>query len=75
VEVVDDGPGIEPRFHARVFDMFQTLKPRDRVEGSGLGLSIVRKLIESHGGKIELHSEPPGRGVRMRFSWPKAPRP
>ncbi len=75
VEVVDDGPGIEPRFHARVFDMFQTLKPRDRVEGSGMGLSIVRKLIESHGGKIELQSEPPGRGVRMRFSWPKAPRP
>lgn len=75
VQVVDDGPGIEPRFHARVFEMFQTLRPRDQVEGSGMGLSIVRKMVESHGGKIELDSEPPRRGVRMRFTWPKAPPP
>ena len=45
--VKDDGPGIPAQFHDQVFKMFQTLKPRDQVEGSGMGLAIVRKNIES----------------------------
>jgi len=68
IRVSDDGPGIEPRFQARVFDMFQTLKPRDKVEGSGMGLAIVKRNIEANGGSISLQSD--GRGASFRFTWP-----
>ena len=67
-EVRDDGPGIDPRFHARIFDMFQTLKPRDQVEGSGMGLAMVRKNVEVFGGTVAVESE--GRGCIFRFTWP-----
>ncbi|MEL4282311.1 MULTISPECIES: CHASE domain-containing sensor histidine kinase [Shewanella] len=66
--VIDDGPGISTKYHGKVFEMFQTLRPRDEVEGSGLGLSLVKKTVESLGGKIQLESE--GRGCCFRFSWP-----
>ena len=69
--VRDDGPGIDPRFHRRIFDLFQTLKPRDQVEGSGLGLAIVKKIVESHNGQITVESTP-GEGATFRFTWPKA---
>jgi len=48
--VGDDGPGIAPRFHERIFVIFQTLASRDEVESSGIGLAIVKKRIEGHGG-------------------------
>jgi len=67
--VEDDGPGIPKQFHEKVFAIFQTLRPRDEVEGSGLGLSLVRKCVESLGGSIWLVSE--GRGSRFYFTWPK----
>jgi two-component system sensor kinase FixL len=67
-EVRDDGPGIDPRFHARIFDMFQTLKPRDQVEGSGMGLAMVRKNVEVFGGTVAVESD--GRGSIFRFTWP-----
>ncbi|MFB2761366.1 CHASE domain-containing sensor histidine kinase [Shewanella xiamenensis] len=66
--VIDDGPGISAPFHQKVFEMFQTLRPRDEVEGSGLGLSLVKKTVESLGGEILLESA--GRGCCFRFSWP-----
>ncbi|MDF1661857.1 MAG: PAS domain S-box protein [Planctomycetota bacterium] len=66
--VEDDGPGIPPEFHSRVFKMFQTLKPRDTVDGSGMGLALVQKIIHSCGGSIELQSD--GRGTRISFTWP-----
>jgi signal transduction histidine kinase len=66
----DNGPGIAPEYHARVFEMFQKLKSRDEVEGSGIGLSVVKKTIESRGGSIELDSTP-GTGTTIRFTWPK----
>lgn len=66
--VEDDGPGIPPEFHTRVFKMFQTLKPRDTVDGSGMGLALVQKIVHSCGGSIELHSE--GRGTQVSFTWP-----
>jgi signal transduction histidine kinase len=50
--------------------MFQTLKPRDQVEGSGMGLAMVRKNIEVYGGTLELDSAE-GRGSIFRFTWPK----
>ena len=68
--VEDNGPGIERQFHDRVFQMFSTLRPRDEVEGSGMGLALVRKLVESNGGQIWLESEP-GRGATFSFTWPR----
>ncbi len=70
--VQDDGPGIGPQFHERIFELFQTLQPRDRVEGSGMGLAIVKKLIESRGGQITVESTP-GRGAIFSFTWPLLP--
>lgn len=69
VSVSDDGPGIEPRFHDRVFGAFQTLRPRDEVEGSGMGLAIVRKMVLRAGGTIELTSRP-GAGSTFEVRWP-----
>lgn len=68
--IQDDGPGIAPQFHERIFQLFQTLKPRDTVEGSGMGLAIVKKLIESRGGRITVESKV-GQGTTFRFTWPK----
>ncbi|MBP1848789.1 signal transduction histidine kinase [Rhizobium halophytocola] len=68
--VSDDGPGIAPAYHETVFKMFQTLRPRDQVEGSGMGLAVVKKHIELFGGTIRVHSEE-GAGTTFRFTWPK----
>jgi signal transduction histidine kinase len=68
--VSDDGPGIDPAFHERIFQMFQTLRPRDQVEGSGIGLAVVEKIVTSVGGKIGLESTP-GEGTTFRFTWPQ----
>ncbi len=73
VDVADDGPGVAEEYHERIFGLFQTLRPRDRVEGSGMGLAIVRKVVESAGGTI--HALPStGRGLTVRFTWPTTPR-
>jgi PAS domain S-box-containing protein len=69
--VFDDGPGIDPAFHDRIFGIFQTLKPRDEVEGSGIGLAIVKKEIEANGGAVKVVSAPPGRGTAFVFNWMK----
>ena len=69
-EVGDDGPGIPEQFHERIFQVFQTLQPRDRVEASGVGLAVVKKIVEGRGGTVSLTSAP-GRGARFRFTWPK----
>ena len=69
--VTDDGPGIPEKFHDRVFGMFQTLKPRDEVEGSGMGLAIVKKLVESQSGTIWMGQGREGRGLSVHFTWPK----
>jgi PAS domain S-box-containing protein len=67
--VKDDGPGIPPQFHDRIFQMFQTLKPRDQVEGSGMGLAMVRKYVEVFGGTVWLESAE-GQGSTFHFTWP-----
>lgn len=69
-EVRDDGPGIPPELHERIFGLFQTLRPRDQVEGSGMGLAIVKKLVEAHGGRVAVVSAP-GEGSAFSFTWPK----
>ncbi|MFT7623899.1 MAG: PAS domain S-box-containing protein [Myxococcota bacterium] len=72
--VVDDGPGIPARFHERVFEIFQTLQSRDRVEGSGMGLAIVAKVVETFGGSISLESDGV-RGTTFEFTWAKGSQP
>ncbi len=68
--VADDGPGIDPQYHDKVFVIFQTLEARDKTENTGIGLSIVKKAVESQGGKITLESQP-GQGAIFRFTWSK----
>jgi len=70
--IADDGPGIDPQFHEKVFGIFQTLEARDKTENTGIGLSLVKKLVESKGGSIHLESQP-GQGTTFRFTWPKSP--
>jgi len=67
--VRDDGPGIPAEFHERIFEMFHTLKPRDQVEGSGMGLAVVKKTVERFGGVITVTSDR-GRGTEFSFTWP-----
>lgn len=68
--VRDDGIGIAPQYHEKVFGIFQTLAPRDKVESTGIGLSLVKKIVEEQGGAIGLESEE-GSGSTFRFTWPK----
>lgn len=69
--VTDDGPGINLEYQERIFGMFQTIKARDEVEGSGIGLSIAKKLVESVGCKIWVDSDPlTRRGASIHFTWP-----
>lgn len=68
--VADDGPGIEERYYDQIFDMFRTLKPRYEVEGSGMGLAIIRKFVYRYGGEVSVDSTP-GEGTTFRFTWPK----
>lgn len=69
--VADDGPGVPEEFQERVFKMFQTLQSRDKKEGSGLGMSIVKKLVEWQGGKVWITSKDGQRGTEIHFLWPK----
>jgi PAS domain S-box-containing protein len=71
--VRDNGPGIAPEYHDRIWGIFQTLAARDKVEGTGIGLSVVKKVVESRGGRVALESAP-GRGATFRFTWPRTPR-
>jgi PAS domain S-box-containing protein len=69
IRVKDDGPGIAAQFHRRIFTIFQTLKSRDTLESSGIGLAIVKRKVEIHGGQIWVESAPPARGSTFVFTW------
>ena len=66
----DNGPGIDPRHYEKIFTIFQTLNPRDKVESTGVGLAIVKKILELEGGTISVESEL-GQGTTFTFTWPK----
>jgi PAS domain S-box-containing protein len=66
--VQDNGIGIDPRYLTRIFNLFEKLDPS--VPGTGIGLTIVKRIIESHGGKIWAESEGPGKGTTFRFTLP-----
>ena len=68
--VSDNGIGIPPEFHERIFKPFERLNPGE-TEGTGIGLSIVKRIIEGYGGKIWVESDPAG-GVTFRFTLPAA---
>jgi len=72
--VRDDGVGIEPAHFERIFKIFQTLKPRDEVESTGIGLTIVKKTVELYGGAVRVESVP-GQGAAFFFTVPKGLRP
>lgn len=67
--VADNGPGIDPEHHERIFDIFQTLEACKTAESTGIGLSIVKRIVEMEGGEISVESEL-GSGAIFRFTWP-----
>lgn len=68
--VQDDGPGIAAEYHERIFIIFQTLVERDAFESTGVGLAIVKKIVERQGGRIWVESAE-GQGATFFFTWPK----
>ena len=68
--VSDNGAGIEERHFQRIFQLFQTLAPRDRVESTGVGLAIIKKIVEMYGGTVSVSSMP-GEGSSFSFTLPK----
>jgi len=68
--VADNGPGIEEKYFDKIFEMFQTLAPRDEVESTGIGLTVAKKIVELYGGKIWVESKV-GQGSTFLFTLPK----
>jgi signal transduction histidine kinase len=69
IAVRDNGQGIAKEFQDRIWVIFQTLQARDDGGGSGIGLAVVRKLVEQHGGEAWVESGP-GEGATFLFTWP-----
>jgi PAS domain S-box-containing protein len=68
--IADDGPGIAPEDQERMFKIFQAVNPQNRSDSTGIGLAIVKKIIEAEGGTIWLESEI-GSGTTFYFTWPR----
>jgi signal transduction histidine kinase len=68
--VEDNGPGIASNYHDKIFVIFQTLQERDSVENTGVGLAIVKKILDERHQTIEVRSEP-GQGSIFSFTWDK----
>lgn len=69
ISVADNGRGIDPRYHQRIFQMYQRISPKE-IDGSGMGLAMVKKQVECHGGEISVQSIE-GQGATFTFTWPK----
>ncbi len=68
--VADNGPGIDEKYFGKIFEMFQTLARRDELESTGIGLAVVKKIIELHGGEVWVESTV-GEGSTFFFTLPK----
>jgi PAS domain S-box-containing protein len=69
--IADNGPGIDEKYHKKIFKIFQTLSPHNRVDSTGIGLSIVKKIVELNAGIVWVESEP-GKGSTFFFTVPKS---
>ena len=69
LQVEDDGPGIPSEQREQAFELFRTLVSCDVQEGSGMGLALVRRLLESFGGSIAIEARE-GRGTCLQIEWP-----
>jgi signal transduction histidine kinase len=72
IRVRDNGIGIEPRFHETIFGLFQQLHPQEG--GTGIGLALVRRIVETHGGSVRVESDGVGCGATFVLTLPRAPR-
>jgi len=70
--ICDTGRGISPRHHARIFQIFQRLHPDPKVPGTGIGLALVKRIVEGRGGGITVESDE-GAGAKFCFTWPDLP--
>jgi len=68
--IADNGPGIDEKHFEKIFQIFQTLSPRDETESAGVGLTVVKKIVELYGGRIWVQSEI-GKGTTFFFTLPK----
>lgn len=66
--VSDNGPGIEPQYHNKIFEIFSKLNTNDSIESTGVGLSIVKKIVSENNGEITVDSEM-GKGTKISFTW------
>lgn len=68
--VHDNGPGIDEKYHDKIFQIFETLEKKDKIESTGIGLTIVKKIIKANNGKVRLESKL-GKGSSFYFTLPK----
>ena len=71
--VRDNGSGIDPQYHERVFGLFDKLDPKS--EGTGIGLALVKRIVEVHGGRIWIESAGNSQGATFLFTLPLPPLP
>lgn len=71
-KVSDNGPGIAQIYHEKIFEPYEKLESRDKVEGSGLGLAIARKVTHAEGGTLSVATSSPEHGTCFELTWPKS---